>query len=147
MKILAIASAGGHWIQLLRLRPAFVDHQVTYMSTKKGFEIFIDGAPYIEVPDSNRKDKLALLKSAIKIFGTIQKLRPQVVITTGAAPGIIALFFGRMFGAKTIWVDSVANVQELSMSGRIASKIASKVYTQWPDLAQDKIIYSGNILS
>jgi hypothetical protein len=30
-KVLAVASGGGHWVQLLRLQPAFVHHKVTYV--------------------------------------------------------------------------------------------------------------------
>ncbi|MBA7545310.1 hypothetical protein ES705_37676 [subsurface metagenome] len=35
-KVLAIASAGGHWIELLRIRPAFSAFHVVFVSTNKG---------------------------------------------------------------------------------------------------------------
>jgi len=79
---------------------------------------------------------------AIKIF---RKEKPNAVITTGAAPGLITLFAAKLFGIKTFWIDSVANVQCLSLSGRIASKFVTQTYTQWSDLATDKILYAGNI--
>ena len=40
--------------------------------------------------------------------------KPDVVVSTGAAP-VIALLLGRMMGARTIWLDGVADVEQLSL--------------------------------
>jgi UDP-N-acetylglucosamine:LPS N-acetylglucosamine transferase len=69
-----------------------------------------------------------------------------VIVTTGAAPGLFGIFIGKVLGVKTIWIDSIANVEKLSLSGKIASRMADRVYTQWEHLATPKIIYAGNIL-
>ena len=66
----------------------------------------------------------------------VAKERPDYVISTGAAPGYMSILFGRLFGAQTIWVDSIANVDRLSMSGKWAGKIANLWLTQWPQLAK-----------
>lgn len=147
MKILAIASAGGHWIQLLRLKKAFEGHEIIFISTKDGFEKMVPGHEFILVPDANRNSKIKLLQNMIKVVGIIFKLRPDVIITTGAAPGLIAVIIGKLIGIKTIWIDSIANVKTPSLSGKIASLFANRNYTQWPDLANHKYIYQGNILS
>lgn len=146
MKILVIASAGGHWIELLRLRPAFENHEVTYVSTKESFREMVSGQPYFCVPDSSRWDKLSLLKCLWAVHKIVKSVRPDVVLTTGAAPGLMALISGRTLGAKTIWIDSIAQVEELSLSGKIAQKFADKTYTQWPDLASEKVQFSGSVL-
>lgn len=147
MKVLAIASAGGHWIQLLRLTPAFKEHQLIFASTKPGFEKTVAGYSFHCVPDANRNDKLGILKLTFQVFKLVYTLKPSVVITTGAAPGLLGLLAGKILGAETIWVDSIANVEKLSLSGKIALRIADRVYTQWPDLAKDKILFHGNVLS
>jgi hypothetical protein len=64
-------------------------------------------------------------------------VRPDVVISTGAAPGYFAILFGKKLGAKTIWLDSIANVDELSMSGRAVGKYADLWLTQWEHLATE----------
>jgi len=146
-KVLAIASIGGHWIQLLRLMPAFEDQDVTFVSTMPSFADTVVNHKFYTVPDANRTNKLHLLQCALSISWIIFfKVRPKVIITTGAAPGLIALAIGKIIGAKTIWVDSIANADKLSMSGQIALKIADRVYTQWNHLATSHIVYSGNVL-
>jgi hypothetical protein len=61
-----------------------------------------------------------------------------VVITTGAAPGYFAVRIGKLLGARVVWLDSVANAGELSMSGRKAGSFVDLWLTQWPHLARDK---------
>ena len=133
---MAISSGGGHWVQLLRLRPAFSDCQVTFATVLAGYRVDVgEEADFRVIPDANRSTKLALLRSAWAIFRLVLRLRPDVVISTGAAPGYLGLCFGRLFGARTIWVDSIANAEELSLSGKKAGKVADLWLTQWPHLA------------
>src|SRR5690349_7539714 len=134
MKVLAIASVGGHWIQLLRLREAFNGCDVEFMSTKESFASMVPNHVFHTIPDSNRWNKLLLLKSFFDIYKRIAKIKPDVIVTTGAAPGLMGILAGRILGIKTVWVDSIANAEQVSLSGRIAIKFASRVYTQWPEL-------------
>ena len=55
--------------------------------------------------------------------------------------------FGRLMGARTIWLDSIANVEELSMSGRRIGHYVDLWLTQWPHLAQPEgPHYMGSVL-
>jgi len=134
MKVLAIASGGGHWVQLLRLRPAFAGCDITYATVRPGYKQDISDGEFIVVRDCNRSHRLRVLWSAFGVLLVLIKLRPDVVVTTGAAIGYFAVRLGRLVGARTIWVDSVANVEELSMSGQMAGRYAHLWLTQWPHL-------------
>lgn len=147
MKVLAVASVGGHWIELLRLNRTFDGMDLVFVSTNKGCASMVPQHKFYAVTDASRWNKFKLITSFFEVFKIVKSEKPDVIITTGAAPGLMALVAGRLMRTKTIWVDSIANVEELSLSGKIASKIGSRVYTQWPDLVQGNIIYSGNILS
>nr|WP_281254976.1 glycosyl transferase [Noviherbaspirillum humi] len=134
-RILAVASGGGHWVQLLRLRPAFEQHQVTYMTTSAAYARDV-GTGLVTVTDANLKEKSRLARMFLQVFLHIVRLRPNVVISTGAAPGFAAILFGRLVGARTIWIDSIANSEKLSVSGRFARHFANLWLTQWPHLAR-----------
>lgn len=147
IKVLAISSGGGHWVQLNRLRPAFDGCDLTFATVKESYRTQIKDAKFTVIPDANRSTKLQLLKSAYSIFRTIWKIKPDVVISTGAAPGYFAIRIGNLFKAKTIWVDSIANAETLSLSGQKAGKHADLWLTQWPDLAKEGgPQYAGNVL-
>jgi hypothetical protein len=143
--VLAIASVGGHWIELLRLMPIFNTNDVTFISNKENLKDTLEGQKFYTVPDANRKNKFDLIICAASVLWFVLKIRPQVIITTGAAPGLIGICIGKLLGVKTIWIDSVANADKLSLSGYIALRIADRVYTQWEHLSTPRIVFSGNI--
>jgi len=136
-KVLAISSGGGHWIQLLRLKPAFAGCRVTYATVRKGYENDFDGAEFALIHDGNRWSKINLLHSAAAVFWLMLRIRPDVVVTTGAAPGYFGCVFGRCFGARVVWIDSIANAEKLSASGLNARPFAHLWLTQWPHLESD----------
>ena len=134
-KVLAVASAGGHWIQLLRLREAFDGFDITYVTTNESYRTMIVGASFRSVTDANRNKKLHMVLLVLQMAWILLIERPTVIVTTGAAPGFIAIRLGKWFGAKTLWIDSIANAEELSLSGRLATRHADTVLTQWQHLA------------
>ena len=146
-KVLAISSGGGHWIQLLRLRPAFEGCDLTFVTVKPGYRVDIGNARFLVVTDANLWCKLALFRSAFSVLWLLLRERPDVVVSTGAAPGYFAVRFGRWIGARTVWIDSVANAETLSLYGQLAGPHADLWLTQWPHLAAEKgPHYRGNVL-
>ena len=144
-KVLAVSSSGGHWVQLMRLRPAWDNQDVAYLTTEADYRADVDS--YAEETGQKRPrfyttvvatrwQKFRLIRQLLEIAWVVVKERPNCIITTGAAPGFFALQLGRLFGAKTVWIDSIANVQELSLSGQKARSCASAWLTQWPHLAK-----------
>lgn len=144
-KLLAIASGGGHLDELMVVRKAFGDFEVVYATTFSG-QAERDGVVAEIINDSNRHTRAAFLRTAWDIVRVMLKVRPAVVITTGAMPGLIAVLLGRLFGARTVWIDSVANAEEISMSGRVASRIVHLHLTQWKHLTGKRTQYFGSVL-
>lgn len=147
-KLLAIASEGGHWIQLQRLIPAFSDCETVFVSTKEGYSKMVPDSEFYAVNDANRWTKMELLKMTFQIARVVFRVRPDIIISTGAAPGIIGICFGKLIGAKSIWIDSIANAEKLSMSGKIAKYVSGLHLTQWEHLAKGKRPdYKGKVIS
>ena len=147
MRLLAVASGGGHWVQLLRLRPAFSDHQVTYVTVNKSYRADIGPAEFCVVNDATRRNLFGLALLCIRLLWQFIRVRPDVVVTTGAAPGYFAVRLGKLFGARTIWIDSIANVNELSLSGQRAEQHVNLCLTQWSHLSRvDGPQYAGAVL-
>lgn len=160
IRVLAIASAGGHWVQLRRLRPAWEGCHVIYVSTSmvRRDEIVIeskkqgDVSPaFYAVVDASRWEKIKLLRQFFQIASIVLKERPNVIVSTGAAPGFFALKFGKLLGARTIWLDSLANAENLSLSGEKVATCADLWLTQWEHLARKdrkgkQLRYVGSVI-
>jgi UDP-N-acetylglucosamine:LPS N-acetylglucosamine transferase len=146
-RVLAIASGGGHWVQLLRLRPAFEGCDVSFATVHADSAADLaPGARLFTFRDASRKDWWRFVVSGAQIAAILLRVRPHVVVTTGAMPPLAALLFGRLIGARTLWIDSVANSEEFSGSGRLAKRFATQVVTQWPQLATPETPCWGSVL-
>lgn len=145
-RVLAIASGGGHFVQLLRLRPAWDGHDVTYATVHAASAADVAPAPLLTFHDVSRADWWRLPLACWDIARILLKVRPQVIITTGALPGLVALTMARPFGVRSLWADSIANSEILSGSGHQAGKVATRVVTQWPALAEPGVEHWGSVL-
>ena len=145
--VLAIASGGGHWTQLLCLREAWQGLPVVYATVSEGYRREVAADRFYVVPDGNIETKLALLRMSVRVLMLVLRVRPRVVISTGAAPGFFGLLFGKLLGARTVWIDSIANGDELSLSGKRVRRFADVWLTQWEHLAtRDGPRYEGSVI-
>ncbi len=145
--ILALSSGGGHWFELLRLRPAFEGHNVRYVCTDDDYGSDVRPAPFHVVADGNRNQKIVLVLTAAQIVWLLIRHRPDVVVSTGAAPGFLSIRLASLLRIRTVWVDSIANAGELSMSGARVGPYADLWLTQVEDLARpDGPYFLGAVL-
>lgn len=149
LKVCLAASAGGHLVQLLRLAPSWEKQETVFISTLPAVQRQLGamGRTYI-VGDCNRQHPLRTLAVMWRTFCAILRERPDVVISTGAAPGFLSCFWGRLFGARIIWIDSIANTQRLSLSGRMIRPFCTICLTQWKHLRDQRrnIDFAGAVI-
>ena len=148
-KVLAISSGGGHWIQLCRVLPAIEQNEVVLATVQTDATAPIEPVRRYAVPDATRKTPLRLVWLTIKVLYIILRERPMVVMSTGAAHGLLALTIAKRLrpATRTIWLDSIANAEKLSLSGEKAGRVADLWLTQWEHLERpDGPEFKGTVL-
>jgi UDP-N-acetylglucosamine transferase subunit ALG13 len=147
-RLLAVASGGGHWMQLRRIAAAFEGFETVYVSVDPVPPVALAGQRYYQVRDASRRSPLAFVPLAPQLTRILLKERPEVVVTTGAAPGLVALALARrLCGSRTVWIDSIANAERMSTSGEYARRVADVWLTQWEHLARPEgPHYWGSVL-
>jgi len=129
------------------MKDAYEHCDVYYLTTNINKLVAPDDDKVMTVMDADLTNIPKLIPLAFQVLYAVIRNRPDVIISTGAAPGFFAVAFGRIIGAKTIWIDSMANYSKLSVSGHYASKICHVCLTQWPNLADGKRIkHLGSLL-
>lgn len=100
------------------------------------------------IGECNRKTPVAVLKVISRVFRIAVKEKPDVIITTGSMPLAMLCLAGRLFGAKIVWIDSIANTERFSVSGRLMVHFADLFLTQWPELSKrnPKAKYAGALI-
>ncbi len=146
-RVLAVCSAGGHWVQLSRILPALEGCDVAIATVDIAPAAASGAWRCYRIPDATRWDRLALVHLALRMLWILIRERPDCVISTGAAPGYFGLRFGKWLRARTIWLDSIANVESISMAGQRVRSYADLWLTQWPHLARESgPQYLGKVL-
>lgn len=145
--VLAVASGGGHFEQLIRIAEHIDSSRIIYATTVNGYTINSELPPII-VNDCNTNTKFSMLVTCIQLTKIIIQFNPSIIISTGAAPGLIAIIMGKIFFKKTIWIDSIANSEDISKSGKIAKYFVDLYLTQWKHLENKSHgpRYGGSIL-
>ncbi len=146
-RVLLAASGGGHLDQLALIIGGESGPDVLLATTDvehgraRGFHSVAG------LPDCNLREPLRAARCCLAAHALVRRERPEVVISTGAAPGFFCILWGKIYGARTLWIDSIANAEELSLSGRLASRIADRCLTQWQHLADgDRVHFAGAVL-
>lgn len=146
-RVLLAASGGGHLDQMALVAGSENDRDVLLATTDvehgraRGFH------KVVSLPDCNLREPLRAARCCLAALAIVRRERPAVVISTGAAPGFFCILWGKFHGARTLWIDSIANAEQLSLSGRLASRLADRCLTQWEHLANgDRVHFAGAVL-
>lgn len=149
LKLCFAASSGGHLEQLLKISATLQNYDVFYVSSLNVAlgRLKKYGTSYI-VGECNRQHPFKTISVFFRCLRIAYRERPDVVISTGAAPGFLMCMADRIFGSKVIWVDSIANTHRLSMSGRMTAPFANLILTQWPEVANryTNVEYAGELI-
>lgn len=146
-RILVVCAGGGHLREAMEAIKGAVGefHLATFKTSAPDGLKGMKSLTYIIDPHLSKwKYFINLLQS----IWLLLKVRPNVVITTGAGIAIPSCLIAKKFGAKLIMVDTVARPDDLSKTGRFLYKYADLFIVQWPELCRKypKAVYGGTVL-
>lgn len=139
-KVCVGASSGGHMTELQALLehadvwPVAPSMQVVTLGDVSGGAD--GGMPHYVIGECNRHTPLQAIRTFWRSLRIAMRERPDVVITTGSLPLALFCLACRLSGAKIIWVDSISQIDELSLSGRLVKPFATLFLVQWAGLAE-----------
>jgi hypothetical protein len=122
-------------MQMRRLQPAFDGLDVVFVGVRSAYAEEVPGHRFHAVRDVTRWDRIGLAILVAQLTFILMRERPHVVVTTGSGPGMIALALAKcLLRARTMWIDSIANCEQMSLSGSRARRFCDVWLTQWPHL-------------
>lgn len=153
-KVLFIASTGGHLNELLQLKPMFEKYDYHLITERDNTTLNLK---------SEYKDKISYLKygTRSKIFSYIfififniiksiylyARIKPKYIVTTGTHTAVPICYIAKMFGTKIIFIETFANRNTKTLSGKLVYPIANLFVVQWKEMLElyPKAIYGGMI--
>jgi len=75
------------------------------------------------------------------------KIRPKYIVTTGTHTAVPMCYLGKLFGSKIIFIETYANSESKTLSGKIIYPIANLFIVQWESMLKlyPKAVYGGSI--
>ena len=149
-KICFAASTGGHFEQLLMLKPLMEKYDSFILTEKTSYKTSVKDTKMYFHQQINRKEKLVIPKiiwNFIKSFWIFIKERPDVVVTTGVLAMIPMSVIAKKFGKKLVYIESFAKVTDPTKTGKFLYKYADRFYVQWESMLEfyPDAIYLGGI--
>lgn len=152
-KVIFVSSSGGHFSEILRLEKLFNEYDYILVTEKTDITYDYKDKYNMQFlkygPNKNKLKYIwAIIYNVFKCISIVVSYKPETIITTGAQVGGIMCFIGKLFGKKIIYIESLAKIDSLSVTGRNVYKFADKFYVQWETLANkyERAEYIGRLM-
>ena len=149
-KLCFAASSGGHFEQLMMLKPLMDKYDSFIVTEKTSYAAVPEQRKTYFMKQVNRKEKSFfphMLENALKSVEIYFKEKPDVIICTGVLAMIPLCLIAKMAGKKLIYIESFAKVTSGTETGKLLYKFADRFYVQWESMLKiyPKAIYLGGI--
>lgn len=150
LKICFAASTGGHYEQLMMLKPLMKKYDSFVITEKTEYSAKEKNEKTYYMKQVNRREKDFILKMMINIFLSIKiflKEKPDIVICTGVLAMIPICLISKIMGKKLVYIESFAKVTSPTETGKLLYKFADQFYVQWKSMIKvyPNAIYLGGI--
>lgn len=151
-KVLFVASTGGHLKELMQLESMFslYDYHLITEKTKSNLALKKSYGKKIDYLVYGTKDHMItypfkLFYNILKSIYLYFKIHPDYIVTTGVHTSGPICCFGKIFGTRIIYIETFANINSKTVTGKLLYPISDKFIIQWESLKElyPSSVYGG----
>ncbi len=132
MKVMLVASAGGHLAQLLWLEPWWRAHDRVWVTFDQPHaRASLEGERVVWAHHPTNRSVGALARNLRLAHKSLARERPDVVVSTGAGVGVPFLWLARHHGARSVFIEVYDRIDGPSLTGRMVHRVVDAVVLQW----------------
>lgn len=143
-RVVGISSGGGHLKELLDAMPSNNNSRQYYITYRNGHTAnYLKNKEHSFIIDPH----VSKIKYLINFFQSLVlylKLRPKIIVSTGAGLAIPFFLIGFFFGSKMIFIESGARISNPSKTGQFLYRYSDLFIVQYAPLQK---IYPKSILA
>lgn len=140
-KVMFISSTGGHFVELMQLKPLFkkYDYHIVTEKTDNNIKLKDEYGKKISYLIYGTKDHrfvypFKLLVNCFLCLFIYIKFRPKYIVSTGAHVAGPMCLIGKIFGSKIIFIETFANMRTKTITGKLVYKFADLFIVQWKSM-------------
>lgn len=88
-----------------------------------------------------------LMKNTVLAWKVLRKEKPDLIISSGAAVAVPFFYLGKLFGAKTIYIEVFDRIDKPTLTGKLVYPVTDRFIVQWEEMKKvyKKAINLGSI--
>jgi UDP-N-acetylglucosamine:LPS N-acetylglucosamine transferase len=133
-RVLLVGSSGGHLAQLMSLQSwwrARERHWVTF-PTADARDLLADEQVTWAYHPTTRSPK-NLVRNLWLAIRTVRRLRPDLVVSTGAGVALPFFVVARLFGSRTAYIEVFDRMDSLTLTARLCRPFTDLLCAQWEE--------------
>lgn len=148
MKVCLVGSSGGHLTHLYMLKNFWKEKEHFWVTfDKEDARSLLEGEKMYPCYYPTNRNIKNLIKNTIVAWKVLRKEKPDLIISCGAAVAVPFFYLGKLFGAKTIYIEVFDRIDASTVTGKMVYPIADKFIVEWEEMLNvyPKAINLGSI--
>ena len=148
LKICFVCSSGGHLAHLYMLKPFWQDKERFWATfDKEDTRSMLQGEKIYPVYYPSNRSIKALIINTYRAVKILRRERPDIIISSGAAPAVPFFWIGKLMGTSTIYIEVFDCIDRATITGRLCYPVTDKFIVEWEEMKKlyPKSINLGSI--
>lgn len=148
MKVCLVGSSGGHLTHLYMLKPFWKSKERFWVTfDKEDARSLLEGEQMYPCYYPTNRSLKALIINTRLAFKVLKREKPDLIISSGAAVAVPFFYIGKLYGAKTIYIEVFDRIDHSTITGRMVYPVTDKFIVQWEEMKEvyPKAVNLGSI--
>lgn len=148
LKVCLVGSSGGHLTHLYMLKPFWKNKERFWVTfDKEDARSLLQGEKLYPLYFPSNRSIKALIINTWRALKILPKEKPDLIISTGAAGAVPFFWLGKLFGAKTIYIEVFDRIDAPTIAGKLCYPVTDRFIVEWDEMKEvyPKSINIGSI--
>ena len=137
MKVCLVGSSGGHLTHLYMLKPFWQNRDRFWVTFDKAdAQSLLQGETMYPCYYPTNRNVKNLLRNTVLAWKVLRKEKPDLIISSGAAVAVPFFYLGKLFGAKTVYIEVFDRIDKPTLTGKLVHPVTDLFVVQWEEMLE-----------
>ena len=135
IKVCLVGSSGGHLTHLYMLKPFWKNKERFWVTFDKAdAQSLLEGEKMYPCYFPTNRNIKNLIRNTFLAIKILIKEKPNLIVSSGAAVAVPFFWLGKLFGAKTIYIEVFDRIDKSTLTGKLVYPVTDKFIVQWDEM-------------
>lgn len=145
LKVMLVASSGGHLIQLYRLRPWWDRHRRTWVTFRKSDSLsMLAGEDVVWAHHPTTRNIPNAIRNLRLAWRSVRRTRPDLIVSSGAGVAFPFFVAAKLHRVRTVYIEVYDRIDSATLTGRLCYPLTDLFLLQWE--GQQRFYRKGKVI-